>query len=281
MFFRGGLGIVLSLVWLNGALWAQGVPPAPRPWQSPASEEAPPVQATRGEGGRLAVRPVGPRTSATQPVPRFVAGVAPRRPRTGYHFGVFGGANLIQHGDARVGAAPLDRTSSFGGSGGLKFGYDWAFDEEPIDQFKSEVGGEGFRLSGGLEVEGFYFGLPVDGRAGGNTVRAKAHAGMFALNALMKLQAGSFRPYGGPGVGLVVISGDSYRIDGTPTNSSDTEVTYAFQALVGTDYFFKDDWSLFLEYRYLMVRDVGFMEPTLRSDDLFNHFLNVGIRKHF
>jgi opacity protein-like surface antigen len=226
----------------------------------------------------------------TQATPRPVAqstfrASAPVRtePRTGYSVGIYGGINAVTEvdGNVRVPAVPnsilvdLNSSSNPGMTGGLKFRYTWPFDEEPIEQWRDEVGGEGFRLSGALEGELGYVAGELDGTAGATTATFDYDAFTFMVNAYLVLQAGKWRPYAGVGGG-----GAALWFDGGGT-ASDDAVSLAYQGILGVDYFLSSDWSLFAEYKYLVFDEIGDLYLSSDISEIEQHLFTLGARKHF
>lgn len=204
-------------------------------------------------------------------------------PRTGYSLGLYGGVNAAQDVDGDVTVTGFGGTAVFdlqsdtgvGAAAGAKLRYTWPFDDEPIDQWRDEVGGEGLRISGALESEFGYVNGSIEGRAGGVTSDFDYDAFTFMVNAYLVLQTGNWRPYAGAGVGAAYLS-----FDGGAAGSDDT-IGLAYQGILGVDYFIRHDWSLFAEYKYLVFDEVGDLYSSSDIDLIEQHLLLLGARKHF
>lgn len=204
-------------------------------------------------------------------------------PLTGYSVGVYGGVNAAADADGSVliplvpasVRVDLDSNSDVGAAAGVKFRYTWPFDPEPIDQWKDEVGGEGFRISGALEGELGYVGGGFDGNAGAVNSSFDYDAFTFMVNAYLVFQAERWRPYAGVGGGgaALFLSNDAAGEDET--------MSLAYQGILGVDYFLRSDWSLFAEYKYLVFDGIGDVFTSSDIDQIEQHLFMVGARKHF
>lgn len=223
-----------------------------------------------------------------KPKKPFRAHVEERDPRTGWSVGIYGGVNVSSSTEGTLSTAGLalppgssptisiGSGSDVGFTTGLKGRYTWPFDEEPIDQFQDEVGGEGLRISGALEGEFGYVTSNIDAGTGGSSVDIEMDSFIFMVNAYLVLQAEQWRPYLGVGGGGVAVmaSGSAGLGDG------DT-VALAYQAIAGVDYFFKSDWSIFAEYKFLTYDGLSSLYSSVDIDTVENHLLLLGIRKHY
>jgi opacity protein-like surface antigen len=230
--------------------------------------------------GRLGVAP------AAQPEPKpYRLTAAPRRPRNGWSIGAFGGANISQTGeDAELGGNPVDYDSQVKPVGGIKIGYTWPFDSEPIDQFEEEFP-SGLRLGGGVELEAFYLGNQLNISDGGVlSEEIEADSIVTSANFLLKAQIDRFRLYAGPGVGVAYVSlQDNQFAKSLGQDDSDEGVVLVWQIMAGLDYFLASDWSLFGEYKFFNYYDYNFYSGAAEVDisQYENHLLNFGVRYHF
>lgn len=277
-FASKGLCLLLAVLGTANASYADTyeTPPAPRPMQPVSETTGSSSSATvaPGKDGRLQVS-APTDTQPAQTNSTYIMSVAPRAPMTGYSVSVFGGASLAQEDDiTNFGGLPANSDHEVSPMGGLKLGYVWPFSDEPIDQFEMEtsrVGG--VRLSGGLEVEGFYISNSTEITTPAGATTFDMDMGFLMLNATLQAQWGDFRIYGGPGVGLAIIGTDD-----------DLQGELAYQILGGLDYFITPDWSVFGEYRYLIVNRLVATSSGGEADfgDQFGqHILSMGLRKHF
>jgi opacity protein-like surface antigen len=202
--------------------------------------------------------------------------VKPREPETGWSVGIYGGPNLGQFADG----ANSNFSSNIHGAGGVKLAYTWPFDQERTDQFQDEFGG--FRLSGAVELDAGYVGNRLSGNAFGVVpYSADLDSAVFVVNFLLKGQVGNFRPYIGPGIGAAFHSASNFRVNGIG-NRSDEDISFAFQGVIGTDYFITPEWSIFTEYRLLAYQSLGlFSTPQISFDRLYNNLVTFGVRRNF
>ena len=247
---------VLGTIYVNAGPQAIEPPPAPRPWSDSSNAVQPP--ATAPDGSLLRVNP-----QARHGEPRpYIIDAQPRDEATsGYTLSAFAGVNLHQSG--------FGQQSEVNPVGGLKFGYTWPFDDEPIEQFFTETQ-RGVRLAGGLEIEGFYVRNEFD--TGGNDVEAN-HA-FFMLNALLKAKWSRFMIYGGPGAGMVWT-----ETGATGGGGSDNSVDFAYQAIGGLDVYFDPQWSIFTEYKWLNID--GLSLGGFTAGRVEHHIMTLGLRHHF
>jgi opacity protein-like surface antigen len=266
-------------------------PPAPRPLD-PMAQPAPAAKTTpAATGGRIQVAPSQTAATAEKPTGFVVQPPQLRQPATGWNAAIFGGANLFQTTTASdtvnlVGPGPssvgLDGSSRVDGAGGLKFGYVWSFDEEPIDQFQHETGG--MRLSGGMEVEAFWVGNTYKGNNTGGPVSINMDAAVFMLNPTLRAQFGNWRPYIGGGIGVTYISASDYSGPSATTQSEDDTTALAYQGIAGVDYFISPEWSVFTEFKYLVFSNFDLYSGgagKVHYDDFQQGLLTFGVRKGF
>jgi len=279
-FANQGLCFCLAIFGLVGSSHAQtyATPPAPRPIEpvsDSGSTSSTSATVTKGKDGRLQIAPQSDNTTAQPTSTNYVLKAEPRAPATGYSVSVMAGANLAQEDDITTfGGIPTTSNSGIAPTGGLKFGYTWPFSDEPIDQFDMETSSVGgVRISGGLELEGLYVrnSTELNNAVGSN--KLDMDMGFLMINATLQAQWGDFRIYGGPGVGLAIVGTDD-----------DTQAELAYQILGGLDYFIAPDWSIFAEYKYLIINRLVITTPNGNTDfgDQFGqHLLSLGLRKHF
>lgn len=269
--------IVLSLAACVAAvplMAAEMLPPAPRPWNEGSAAAAPApgtstAPMTEANGSRLRVTDEAVRQSQAEKQPNF-RNEAPLRNSLGSTYvGAMVGLNFAQDSD-------LDGVDgSVNPGGGLKLGYVFPFDSEPIDQFMDETRGSGVRLAGALEVEAFYVRNEVD--LGGSDFTLDV--GYFMLNALLKGNIGKFTLYAGPGVGLAY----SHASGGALTSDED-QASLAYQMIGGLEYAFAPDWSLFAEYKWLVADgvDVDLVgNPSADLGAFEQNLLMFGVKRSF
>ena len=117
---------------------------------------------------------------------------------------------------------------------------------------------------------------------------ASGRANTFAtmVNAIGKVDLGSFQPYAGLGIGLAT-TGWSGTTKGVETTNGDvvgrynqsaynasSSTYFAFQAIAGADYYVMNNLSVFTEYKFLNV--CGDNGSSLR-----NNIVGAGVRFHF
>jgi opacity protein-like surface antigen len=291
---------LMALAVLAGSpVLAQTKPLPPRPLPPAAPASTAPAYTTSGtadsakeivdEGAQVVPSSTAPGrlgvTPAPQPAPQpYRVTTAPRNPKTGWSFSVFGGANVSQSGeDAELGANPIDLSSQVMPVGGIKVGYTWPFDSEPMDQLDAEFPG-GVHLGGGVEFEGFYLGEKLNISRTGVEDEVDADNGVLSANFLLKAQYRKFRAYAGPGFGLayIAMSGNDTALALGQDDSEDA-VIFVWQVLAGLDYFITPDWSIFGEYKYFNFYDYDFYSgpAQISVQDFENHLLNFGVRYHF
>jgi opacity protein-like surface antigen len=271
------LCLFLAILGLVNVSQAQSyeTPPPPRPISSAATETGTSSSTVMpGKDGRLQISTTN---DAPQPQAQgtpYMLKAEPRAPLTGYNVAVFGGINVAQEGDIETfGGLPTESDSEIAAQGGLKLGYIWPFSDEPLDQFELETSSVGgVKLSGGLEAEAFYVGNRTELSTSAGVTKFDMDMGFLMLNATLQAQWGKFRIYGGPGVGLAVIGSEN-----------DTQAELAYEILGGMNYFFAPDWSIFGEYKYLIIDHLVVTTPAGNADfDQFGqHLISLGLRKHF
>lgn len=212
---------------------------------------------------------------------------------TGFYGGIDMGANLYQN---RGG----DRTFTNDDLNSPFFGY--SLDVNP----KNDVG-----FFGGLKL-GYVFGTGVvrptlegdffyNGFRGGadftlndpfgNVVAQRnlttwVNTGAFMGNFILRFDLGRFQPYAGAGVGIYYAESAGAEIvdpvtGRVPVNTGggQNHADLAWQVVAGSDYFFTQNMSAFVEYKYLDYTSTQI--DTNQSRDLGQHLLGAGIRFFF
>jgi opacity protein-like surface antigen len=163
----------------------------------------------------------------------------------------------------------FEEDSNVGGFVGAKLGY---------------VFGTG-KVRPAVEFDGFYnhFDADLKVRALGNDidVGGDVDSGAFMVNFLGRFDFGRFQPYVGAGAGVhhTKFSDPTVTLNGVSAEGDGDEVTdFAWQIVAGSDYYFTEKLSIFLEYKYLNYEGVDgeFLES--RVDQ---HLVGLGIRYHF
>lgn len=201
--------------------------------------------------------------------------------KDGYSFGIWGGANAIQHGEWYVNGNEIHDRSNPWMSGGMKFRRTWPFDNEPlISDFDGDT--KGLFVTGALEGEAFWVGSRLRPKINGSKRELDMDSAVFMLNFLVEGKTGDWHPYIGPGFGAAAIFAHNYDMPGR-SDSSDDDLAFAVQGLVGADYYIDKDWSLFGEYRYLAFLDADFFNGAteFETDSLNQHIFSMGVRYHF
>lgn len=242
---------------------AQPLPPrsSPPPYTAPTQEEATPPFVM------------------TAPTTREESEEESSMRKGGYYFGAWAGANAVQDGTWLINGAKIrDRSVPWWG-GGIKFGYTWPFSDDPVTL--SFEDGQ-FRVSGALEAEAFGVGSRLRPRVNGVKRKLDIDSAVFMLNFLIKGQTGRFQPYVGPGIGFAALFAHGYDMPAR-TDSSDEDISFAFQVLAGCDYFLYKEWSIFGEYRFLSFPEAElFNSPTdFEMESLNQHLFSLGLRHHF
>lgn len=275
------LGMFSSLSPLGAQPKSVPAPPPPRPLPSVnKTSEAPGVE-TNPEKSTGRIRP-----KYREESPRFVVSPVPKTPHTGYYAAVFGGMNLTQDSvifSQDVTLGPTKTSTPTTGNfltpmAGLKVGYVWPFDGEPIDQLDKELGAGRLRISGALEFEAYYLNTEVEATVPNfGADRFDLDSGVFSINAYLVGEVGKWRGYVGPGIGVAYVEATGTAAPAATGSSSSTNM--AAQGIAGLEYFIKDDWSVFSEFKYLFLEGVGV--KSYDFDDLEQVLMSVGIKKHF
>jgi opacity protein-like surface antigen len=188
----------------------------------------------------------------------------------GPYIGVEGGFNLMQSG---INGYGWDEVNKLGWATGVKAGYE-------------------FNTGGGLvvpalELECLYtkFEHHWVGDVWGDSVTEKAKVKTFSclVNGILNFNLGALQPYVGMGAGMYtanakyssVYSGYSEFNDGNQDRDG-----FAWQVLLGLDYFFTPSVSVFTEYKWLDCM-VNNGDSFLGNDNFGQHLLTVGMKLHF
>lgn len=211
---------------------------------------------------------------------KYVAPIEPAPPvyGVGPYFALQGGINAWQNyeGTERtsIGGVSIaaEREEKVGGFGGIKLGY--AFGQGAVRQ--------------ALELDAFYNGVDsdIEFRADGDRfadLSQRYDTGAFLVNYLVRFDLGSFQPYIGAGAGLWVGQAEDTRltIPGVTSirqGNSDTETGFAWQAVAGSDFFFSESFSLFLEYKWLNYQNTNLQGA---NDRVGQHLVGAGLRFFF
>jgi|GEM_PF-4365780 len=254
----------------------QALPPAPRPWnQESASESSAGAPLTEPAGGRIQVPPEAVAQSEQANAPTFKAEPPLRESVGSWYFGAMAGANITQDDD-------LGNT---GGStqpmGGLKFGYVYPFDQQPIDQFMDETNGRGIRLAGALETEAFYLRNETDIRSPGGSRDLVTDNAYFMINALLKGSVDRLGLYAGPGGGVAYTHATGAATAGSGNEQDDVNLAYQF--IGGIEYNLPSQWTLFAEYKYLVNDGLELDLFTGSSDfgSLEHNVFMLGLKRNF
>ncbi|MDR0534436.1 MAG: outer membrane beta-barrel protein [Verrucomicrobiales bacterium] len=252
-------------------------PPPPRPLPAP----------TTSASGTQAPAPLPPKsisqTEATQgPPPQFKVNGEPRALATGYYGALLVGANFAHDDDLSSvgGVVSASDSASAQPFASIKFGYTWAFNQPPAEQFSDVAQSPGLFFSGGLEIEGMY----VRSRLGINTDTPMAgsnltfNTGAIMINAFLKAQSGKFRFYAGPGFGPAFVGYSDFQGSG-----GSTDVNLAYQFSAGIDYFITPEWSIFTEYKWFVLDDLKLYGGANKLDfgNYQQHLIGLGVRRSF
>jgi opacity protein-like surface antigen len=136
-----------------------------------------------------------------------------------------------------------------------------------------------------VEVDAFYnhFDADVKAKGGGANVDfgGDVDSGAFLVNFLVRFDFGRFQPYVGAGLGLhyTQLNDPVVRVNGVTVEGRGDDVTdFAWQLVAGSDYYFTEKLSLFLEYKYLNYEGTG---DGVIDDRIDQHLIGLGIRYHF
>ncbi|MDR1144748.1 MAG: porin family protein [Verrucomicrobiales bacterium] len=208
--------------------------------------------------------------------PAFRSDAAPRREQENY-VALWGGANVFQHADVIDDASPLfgekfSLKDSISWAAGVKAGHSW--DLGTIDGIS--VRGKPASWQFSLEGEFIYTAWDNKLKWSGYEL-ADWNLDIYALtvNPVLRFNLGTFRPYFGAGAGAAVVHQYIGNKDLNIEDSS-TSVEFVFQGIAGTDIMLNDNWSLFLEYKFLALAEVDY------DWDIYgNHLVAAGVKFHY
>ncbi len=220
----------------------------------------------------------------------------------GWYGAIDGGVNVYQSyrnnaayglNDGLGSFVTVDRNHKVGGFGGVKLGYvfgtgavRFAVEEDIFyNGFQSSLRGQAFTA----------LGVPIGGPANSNI---SVNSGAFLTNFLVRFAPGSqrFQPYLGMGIGGYYASTDNFSINVRGAqytlNRSASNGSFAWQGVVGADYYFNPKISLFTEYKYLNYNNVGGRNVTTNNVNGSNNYflgnrnlgqslIGAGLRFHF
>ena len=263
---KTALSLVVALVLGPIAAQAQQAPPPPRP--------LPPAVNTASD---LTPAQSSAPSQSSAPAPKAVTyktDVAPRQEvTTGYSIGVFGGMNGFQSADKlTINGAPGSYKSSPGGVVGLKLGYTWPFDGEPIDQFDDVFTKDGLHLGAGIDLDMFWSGIWYSNAFNTTGLNADLQTANFMLNPLIKFKTGRYVFSVGPSAGMAyaTLSADGGDQDKT---------VFAYGAVGELEVFVNKRISIIGDYRYMQYDGLNF--KTINFRDLQQHIFTVGVKSYF
>jgi outer membrane protein OmpA-like peptidoglycan-associated protein len=183
----------------------------------------------------------------------------------GPYFGIGGGLNLNGGGDIKNNGVRRDLDTDLGFVGLGSFGY--AF-------------GNGLRA----EIEGGHRRNTVEDW-GGTSVSGHLSAWHAMVNALYDFPTGNrLSPYIGAGIGTAIVSIDA-KNTAAGVRMDDTDVSFAYQAIIGMGYDIMDNLAVTADYRFLHAVDLdhqfsggGGGDP---GDSYLNHSFVLGLRYAF
>jgi opacity protein-like surface antigen len=163
----------------------------------------------------------------------------------------------------------FEEDSDVGGFVGAKLGY---------------VFGTG-KIRPAVEFDGYYnhFDADLKVRTLGTDfdIGGDVDSGAFLVNFLVRFDFGRFQPYVGAGLGVhhTKVSDPAVRINGLVLEGNgDATTDFAWQIVAGSDYYFTEKFSVFLEYKYLNYEGAG---GDLIENRVDQHLVGLGIRLHF
>ncbi|MDR1190790.1 MAG: outer membrane beta-barrel protein [Verrucomicrobiales bacterium] len=223
---------------------------------------------------------------------RFMASVAPREEARDSYFGFGLGVNAAQQGDVSYsgadGSASGRLKSTVGFVTGIRGGHTWQLGNAPGNLLAISLEGELlYSYNRDTNVKGTYAN-------GGeiSTDNFDSHIWALMMNPILRFQAGKFVPYVGAGIGGAIVLAANRVDDAANVIWADSRygVAFAFQGLVGADYFVSESWSIFAEYKYLGLIGLNFnhyvtgesTNDKLKMDGILgNHLLTIGAKFHF
>jgi opacity protein-like surface antigen len=201
----------------------------------------------------------------------------------GSYVGAFGGITVLQDSDATLNASKvvpglpgdfnLKDNNRIGPVGGIKAGFQFPM---------NPIGDSAFSYGFGAETEVFYAGYNYEGVAATSaalsglpgtadtTYKTDLDLYIFSVNGLAKLQIWQFRPYVGAGVGAAYVQSrnatlkNPTALPGVPANGnvlaedSQNDLQIALQGIAGGEFFVTHNFSIFAEYKMLVLPDLAF-----------------------
>ena len=230
-----------------------------------------------------------------------ISTTTPEKPANWY-IGVFGGASFSQDYDGASSNFNGSSTSSsitndIGGLGGLKVGY----------KFESYDLGGGFAIEPAVEFEAAYIdAFTPTSRVTNVSMTGNLDSVAFGVNGLARFKTGTlFTPYIGAGIGgqWIQLSKVNFTITRTiipdppastttaqSSGSSQDDVDFSFQGIVGFDFEVAHNWDIFTEYKYIVAVDPSFtfsnvggtgVGYTYKDDFLGQSLITAGVKYNF
>ncbi|MDX6766822.1 MAG: outer membrane beta-barrel protein [Candidatus Methylacidiphilales bacterium] len=221
-------------------------------------------------------------------------GAKPRDEIKGLYVAVQGGASLDQDASGNLdlqgsgivgtGVNSISPNSDIAGAFGFKLGYVPYRDleEKPLT------------ATFGAEIEFNYIGHEVDGTdASGVSYKSSLDTYQVMANLFLRAENKYVVPYVGAGFGLALFAPENTSIIRTGTElaqESDMEGAFAYQFMGGLEYQMFKQWSVFMEYRYLIYDSftvstgaVGTTNGKLKLavDDFTQQVIQTGIKYRF
>jgi opacity protein-like surface antigen len=222
---------------------------------------------------------------------------------TGFYGGVDMGANIYQNRGDDVTFSDDDLNSPFFGStltvspkndvgffGGIKLGYVFG-----TGVFRPTLEGDffynGFRGGADFTLNEAFTpcpNCPTQISTRQRNVTTWINTGAFMFNVIFRLGPASwrFQPYAGAGVGVYYAESAGTEVTDpvtgrTPINTGGgaNHADLAWDVVAGSDYFFTQNISAFIEYHYLDYTSTQI--NTNQSRDLGQHLLGAGVRFFF
>lgn len=170
------------------------------------------------------------------------------------------------NGDSLV-IEPNDDTGFFGG---VKIGYVFG------------TGSVRFALEEDMFYNGWQSGansaLTINGVTTTNSRSLDINSGVFLTNGILRFGSGKFQPYIGAGIGAYYAESAGGTFGPFNLEGGGSHADFAYQAIVGADYYFNPKMSMFLEYKWLEYTN----QNEWREDrDFGQQLLGVGMRFHF
>ncbi len=198
----------------------------------------------------------------------------------GAYFGAYGGISINPDGDVRSRGQTYENfDDSIGGWGGIEIGYSW---QTPIP------------LRPAVEFELMYLYNELDARgSGGGVFASEEHSIIAMFNFVLALDLEPYRqdigdfwanlhPYVGAGIGAGYVFNSDLQVRDTPggrdRQSDQDDLTFAYQIFAGIEYDVTEAFSIYMEYKYLVLDDLG---NDIGISDRENHLLGVGFKVQY